>query len=74
MKQRTAMGRPRTKEGRELIKAVEKAGGTVERTAGGHLKVTGPIGVAIVSSSFGLHTMREALRTIRNKAGLLIQL
>ena len=65
--------RPRSKEARELERAVLKAGGSVERTAGGHLKVVGPSGIAIVASTFGKHTMREAVRTIRNKAGLAIE-
>lgn len=36
--------RPMSKECRELAEAVEAAGGTVQRTAKGHLMVTGPAG------------------------------
>jgi hypothetical protein len=41
----------RSKEARDIVKAVEEAGGTVERTAKGHLQVTGPEGTATVASA-----------------------
>lgn len=75
MRKRGAVGRPRSKEARKLIAAVEAAGGVVERTGQGHLKVTGPGGVAIVGSDLtGNAAWRNTLATIRNKAGIDVQL
>lgn len=42
MKRKGAPGRGRTKEAREITAKVEAAGGTVERTGKGRLKITGP--------------------------------
>jgi hypothetical protein len=66
----------RTKEAKIIAKAVKAAGGNVELTSKGHLKITGPGGTAIVASkpgSYG-HGMSTTLRTIRNKAGLDVTL
>ena len=51
-----------------------QAGGTVERTGNGHLKITGPAGVAIVASEPGSNSMRTTLRTIKFYAGLDLEL
>jgi hypothetical protein len=67
-------GRGRSKEAREIERAVVRAGGTVERTGKGHLKITGPAGVAIVASDPGSNSMRTTLRTIEQRAGLKLEL
>jgi hypothetical protein len=51
------------------------AGGQVERTASGHLRVIGPAGSAIVASApnagrTGGRAVRNTLATIRSKTGL----
>jgi hypothetical protein len=51
LKKQKTPKRWRSKEARDIAKAVEEAGGTVERTAKGHLKVTGPAGTATVASA-----------------------
>lgn len=51
LKKQKTPKRWRSKEARDIVKAVEEAGGTVERTANGHLKVTGPEGTATVASA-----------------------
>jgi hypothetical protein len=69
--------RPRypTKHARKLARAVASAGGTVELTANGHMRITGPGGVAIV----GAHTAiwraeKNTVAAIRKYAGLEIRL
>ena len=59
----------------QLVAAVQRAGGRVERTASGHLKVTGPSGTAIVASApsagrAGGRAVHNTLATIRSKTGL----
>lgn len=56
----------------ELTRAVERADGTVEITAQGHLKVTGPRGVAFVGSTVAGHTRarHQVRRAIAKYAGL----
>jgi hypothetical protein len=49
----------RSKEAKEIVAAVQRAGGQVERTASGHLKVTGPTGSAIVASATASRTSRR---------------
>jgi hypothetical protein len=54
---------------------VQRAGGQVERTASGHLKVIGPAGSAIVASApnpgrTGGRAVHNTLATIRTKTGL----
>lgn len=60
----------RTKEGKEVVKRVEAAGGAVERTGKGHLKIIGPKGVAFVGSDPGSNRMEKTYETIRNETGL----
>ena len=74
MRKRGDVGTGRTKEARKLIKLIEAAGGTVERTGQGHLKVTGPAGVATVGGSVkaGRETM-QALRTVERYTGLVLR-
>lgn len=74
MKRRGKTGRGRSKEARAIEAAVLRAGGTVERTGQGHLKIKGPAGVAIVASDPGSNAMRTTLRTIEQKAGLILNL
>jgi hypothetical protein len=54
----------RSKEARELARAVARAGGTTELTSRGHLKITGPTGVAIAPSAPG--TDRQGGRSLLN--------
>jgi hypothetical protein len=50
-KKHATPNRWRSKEAKEIAAAVRRAGGQVERTASGHLKVIGPTGSAIVASA-----------------------
>ena len=50
LKKQATPKRWRSKEAKEIVAAVQRAGGQVERTASGHLKVIGPAGSAIVAS------------------------
>jgi hypothetical protein len=75
LKKRTTPKRWRSKEAREIATAVQRAGGQVERTASGHLKVIGPAGSAIVASApntgrTGGRAIHNTLATIRSKTGL----
>ena len=75
LKKRTTPKRWRSKEAREIAAAVQRAGGQVERTASGHLKVIGPSGSAIVASApntgrTGGRAIHNTLATIRSKTGL----
>lgn len=74
VKKNGGTGRGRSKEARQIERAVVKAGGTVERTGKGHLKITGPNGVAFVASDPGSNAMRTTLRTIERQAGLELEL
>ena len=51
LKKQAAPKRWRSKEAKAIVAAVQRAGGQVERTASGHLKVIGPAGSAIVASA-----------------------
>ena len=51
LKKQATPKRWRSKEAKEIVTAVQRAGGQVERTASGHLKITGPAGSAIVASA-----------------------
>jgi hypothetical protein len=67
----------RSKEAKEIIAAVQRAGGQVERTASGHLKIIGPAGSAIVASApnagrAGGRAVHNTLATIRSKTGLQV--
>jgi hypothetical protein len=64
-------------EAKEIVAAVQRAGGQVERTASGHLKVIGPAGSAIVASApntgrTGGRAVHNTLATIRSKTGLQV--
>jgi hypothetical protein len=75
LKKRAAPKRWRSKEAKAIVAAVQRAGGQVERTASGHLKVVGPAGTAIVASApntgrTGGRAVHNTLATIRGKTGL----
>jgi hypothetical protein len=75
LKKQAAPKRWRSKEAKEIVAAVQRAGGQVERTAGGHLKVIGPAGSAIVASApnagrAGGRAVHNTLATIRKQTGL----
>jgi hypothetical protein len=66
-----------SKEAKEIFAAVHRAGGQVERTARGHLKVIGPAGSPIVASTpntgrAGGRAVHNTLATIRSKTGLQV--
>lgn len=73
MKRRGDGGSWRSKEAREIAKAVKKAGGEVERTGQGHMKVTGPIGVAFIPSEPGSNRLAQAYETIERCTGLAVR-
>lgn len=67
----------RTKEAREIAETVQKAGGDVELTGKGHLKITGPDGTAIVASApdtgrQGGRALVNTLATIQRETGLRV--
>jgi hypothetical protein len=67
----------RSKEAKAIVAAVQRAGGQVERTASGHLKVIGPAGSAIVASApntgrAGGRAVHNTLATIRTNTGLQV--
>jgi hypothetical protein len=67
----------RSKEAKAIVVAGQRAGGQVERTASGHLKVIGPAGSAIVASApntgrAGGRAVHNTLATIRSKTGLQV--
>jgi hypothetical protein len=75
LKKQATPKRWRSKQAKEIAAAVQRAGGRVERTAGGHLKVIGPAGSAIVASApndgrAGGRAVHNTLATIRSKTGL----
>ena len=75
LKRQETPKRWRSKQAKQIVAAVQRAGGQVERTASGHLKVIGPAGSAIVASSpntgrTGGRAVHNTLATIRNKTGL----
>jgi hypothetical protein len=75
LKKQAAPKRWRSKEAKAIVAAVQRAGGQVERTASGHLKVIGPAGTAIVASApntgrTGGRAVHNTLATIRGKTGL----
>jgi hypothetical protein len=51
LKKQATPRRWRSKQAKEIVAAVQWAGGQVERTASGHLKVIGPAGSAVVASA-----------------------
>jgi hypothetical protein len=75
LRRRASPKRWRSKQAKEIVAAVQRAGGQVERTASGHLRVIGPAGSAIVASApnagrTGGRAVRNTLATIRSKTGL----
>ena len=77
LKKQATPKRWRSKEAKEIVAAVQRAGGQVERTASGHLKVIGPAGSAIVASApntgrTGGRAVYNTLATIRSKTGLQV--
>ena len=75
LKNRSTPKRWRSKEAKEIVAAVQRVGGQVERTASGHLKVIGPAGSAVVASApnagrAGGRAVHNTLATIRSKTGL----
>ena len=75
LKKQATPKRWRSKEAKEIVAAVQRAGGQVERTASGHLRVIGPTGSAIVASApntgrAGGRAVHNTLATIRSKTGL----
>jgi cold shock CspA family protein len=61
----------RTKEARKLAQQIEAAGGTVEFTANGHLTVTGPLGTAVIPSSYGdLKAPAVTRAVLKREAGI----
>src|SRR5512132_3684766 len=77
LKKQATPKRWRSKEAKQIVAAVQRAGGQVERTASGHLKVIGPAGSAIVASApntgrAGGRAVHNTLATIRSKTGLQV--
>lgn len=75
LKKHATPKRWRSKEAKEIVAAVRRAGGQVERMASGHLKVIGPAGAAVVASApntgrTGGRAVHNTLATIRSKTGL----
>ena len=75
LKKQASPKRWRSKKAKAIVAAVQRAGGQVERTASGHLKVIGPAGSAIVASApntgrAGGRAVHNTLATIRSKTGL----
>jgi hypothetical protein len=75
LKKQATPKRWRSKKVKEIVAAVQQAGGHVERTASGHLKAIGPAGSAIVASApntgrTGGRAVHNTLATIRSKTGL----
>jgi hypothetical protein len=78
LKKQSAPKRWRSPQAREIAKRVTRAGGTVERTAKGHLKVTGPAGIAFVASDppsgmQGGRAWLNTLATIERETGLVLK-
>lgn len=66
------VGAGRTKEARNLIKAVEKAGGTVRLSGNNHLKIRGPKGQATVASKMQGRIKRATLLQVARYTGLTL--
>lgn len=63
----------RNKEARQLIKVIEAAGGTVEQTGPGKLRVHGPDGTAMIGDRVTAgRAMTEARKTIARYTGLVL--
>jgi hypothetical protein len=77
VKKQATPKRWRSKQAKQIAAAVQRAGGQVERTASGHLKVTGPTGSAVIASApnagrAGGRAVHNTLATIRSKTGLQV--
>lgn len=75
LKKQKTPKRWRSKEAREIARQVTAAGGTVERTASGHLRITGPEGTAVVASApdtglQGGRALHNTWATITARTGL----
>lgn len=66
--------RGRTKAARDIMRAVELAGGSVTITSKNHLRVVGPAGIAIICSDPENNSLGRSLRSIKRHAGLDITL
>jgi hypothetical protein len=68
----------RSKAARDLAAAVRRAGGTVERTGKGRLRITGPAGTAVVAepgaSSGNDKRAGNTVATIHQRTGLDVEL
>ena len=67
LKKQVTPKRWRSKEAKAIVAAVQRAGGQVERTASGHLKVIGPAGSAVVASA--PNAGRAGGRAVHNTPG-----
>jgi hypothetical protein len=65
---------PRSKEARNIVRAVAKAGGTWERTGKGHLRIQGPKGIAFIASDPGSNRLATAIETVESQTGLKLEL
>lgn len=73
----TAARRWSSKEAAAIARAVRRAGWQAERTERGHMKVTGPSGVAFISTKLGGgggRTLTNTLATIARETGLTVTL
>jgi hypothetical protein len=64
LKKQATPRRWRSKQAKQIVAAVQRAGGRVERTASGHLRVIGPAGSAVVASA--PNTGRTGGRAVHN--------
>jgi len=66
------MAASRAKQIRALTQRIKRAGGEVEMTSSGHLKVTGPTGTALLGSDAANHDRgwQNTRATLRREAGI----
>jgi hypothetical protein len=74
LKKHATPKRWRSKQAKQIVAAVPRAGGQAARTASGHLKVIGPTGSASVASAPNSgraagRAVHNTLATIRSKTG-----
>jgi hypothetical protein len=77
LKKQATPRRWRSKQAKQIVAAVQRAGGRVERTASGHLRVIGPAGSAVVASApntgrTGGRAVHNTLAAIRSTTGLQV--
>jgi hypothetical protein len=71
LKKQARPKRWRDKASRELARAIRAAGGDVERTSRGHMRVTGPAGSIVVTPDTGSsRTTANTRAQIRRDTGL----